>query len=49
MNIIDRVKRTRKEAEIASLIQRLQNHKASLYLILNVSNGLVSVSLCVSG
>ena len=49
MNIIDRMKWTRREAEIASLIQRLQNHKASLSLILNVLNGLVSDSSCVSG
>jgi len=42
MNILDRVKWTRKEAAIAGLIQRLQNHKASLSLILNILNGFVS-------
>lgn len=42
MGILDRVKWTRKEATIAGLIQRLQNHKASLSLILNILNGFVS-------
>ncbi len=41
MDILDRVKWTRKEAAIAGLIQRLQNHKASLSLILNILNGFV--------
>lgn len=43
MNILDRMKWARKEAAIASLIQRLQNHKASLSLILNILNGFVFV------
>ena len=39
MNILDRMRWVRKEGEIAALIQRLQNHKASLSLMLNVLNG----------
>ena len=39
MGIIDRVKWTKKEAAIKNLVQRLQNHKASLSLILNILNG----------
>lgn len=41
MDILDRIKWKRKEATIANLIQRLQNHKASLSLILNILNGFV--------
>ena len=41
MNTLDRAKWARKEAAIAGLIQRLQNHKASLSLILNILNGFV--------
>ena len=39
MSILDRLKWVRKEAEIEALIQRLQHHKASLSLILEVLNG----------
>ena len=39
MAILDRVKWVRKETEILGLVQRLQNHKASLSLMLNIMNG----------
>ena len=39
MNIIDRIQWSRKESFIASLIQRLQTHKASLSLIIAILNG----------
>ena len=39
MDILDRFKWARKESVIVGLIQRLQNHKASLSLILNILNG----------
>lgn len=38
MEIIDRIKWARKESILLSYVQRLQNHKASLSLILNVIN-----------
>lgn len=41
MVVIDRVNWVRKETEILGLVQRLQSHKASLSLILNVLNGFV--------
>ncbi len=39
MAALDRAKWARKEKTVSNLIQRLQNHKASLSLILNVLNG----------
>ena len=39
MDVLDRIRWVKKEARIASLIQLLQNHKASLSLILNILNG----------
>ena len=39
LDILDRFKWARKESAIVGLIQRLQNHKASLSLILNILNG----------
>ena len=39
MVMVDCMKWARKETAIKGLIQRLQNHKASLSLILNVLNG----------
>ncbi|KAI4255859.1 MAG: hypothetical protein L6R42_006533 [Xanthoria sp. 1 TBL-2021] len=48
MNILDRAKWARKEKAISNLMQRLQNHKASLSLILNVLNGYVYYSSLVN-
>ena len=46
MAILDRVKWVRKETEILRLVQRLQNHKVSLSLMLNIMNGsAIDVSL----
>lgn len=39
MGVIDRVNWVRKETEILGVVQRLQDHKASLSCILNVLNG----------
>ncbi|KAL8636173.1 MAG: hypothetical protein Q9226_009283 [Calogaya cf. arnoldii] len=39
MGVLDRAKWALKEKTISNLIQRLQNHKGSLSLILNVLNG----------
>ncbi|KAI4162786.1 MAG: hypothetical protein LQ342_003503 [Letrouitia transgressa] len=44
-DVLDRMKWARKETIITGLIQRLQNHKASLSLILNVINGFVVLEL----
>ena len=44
LSILDRLKWVRKETAIVDLIQRLQNHKASLSLVLSILNG--SVPLC---
>ena len=41
MRILDNMKWARKESEIMATIQRLQNHKASLSLILNILHGYV--------
>ena len=41
VDVLDRMKWARKETAVAGLIQRLQNHKASLSLMLNILNGLV--------
>ena len=41
-DVLDRVKWVRKESTIMGLIQRLQNHKASLSLVLDIMNGLVA-------
>ena len=41
MFMLDCMKWARKESDIARLIQRLQNHKASLSLMLNILNGFV--------
>ncbi|CAF9925345.1 hypothetical protein IMSHALPRED_006448 [Imshaugia aleurites] len=39
LDILDRLKWARKESAIMGLIQRLQNHKASLSLVLSILNG----------
>lgn len=44
MGILDRAHWARKEKAISNLVQRLQNHKASLSLILHVLNGYVGCS-----
>ncbi|KAL9044155.1 MAG: hypothetical protein Q9214_002686 [Letrouitia sp. 1 TL-2023] len=44
-DVLDRMKWARKETTITGIIQRLQNHKASLSLILNVINGFVILEL----
>ena len=41
MAVLDCMKWARKESAIMDLIQRLQNHKASLSLMLNILNGYV--------
>lgn len=41
LDILDRLKWARKESAIMGLIQRLQNHKASLSLVLSILNGFV--------
>jgi len=41
-SILDRVKWAKKESAVMSVVQRLQNHKASLSLMLNILNGLAS-------
>lgn len=41
LDVLDRVRWARKESAIEGLIQRLQNHKASLSLVLNILNGFV--------
>ncbi|KAL9628464.1 MAG: hypothetical protein Q9164_007266 [Protoblastenia rupestris] len=46
MDTLDRVKWIKKESTIKDLIQRLQSHKASLSLMLNILNGLVHVMIC---
>ena len=43
LDILDRLKWARKESAIMGLIQRLQNHKASLSLVLNILNGFVPI------
>lgn len=45
LDVLDRFKWARKESVIEGLIQRLQNHKASLSLILNILNGFALLSL----
>ena len=42
LDVLDCLKWARKEVEIAILVQRLQNHKASLALMLNILNGFVN-------
>ena len=42
MGILDRMRWTWKETDIMLLIQRLQHHKVSLSLMLNVINGFVA-------
>ena len=44
MSIIDRLKWRQKQSAIAELTQRLQNHKTSLSLILNIGNAFVGNS-----
>lgn len=39
MDILDRIKWARKESGIMAIVQRLQTHKASLSLMLNILNG----------
>ena len=43
LDILDRLWWARKESAIVDLIRRLQNHKASLSLVLNILNGFVSI------
>lgn len=47
MAIFDRARWARKEKVIGNLVQRLQNHKASLSLILHVLNGYVGCKLLI--
>ena len=42
LDVLDRLKWARKESVVMDLIRRLQNHKASLSLVLNILNGFVS-------
>ena len=44
LDLLDRLKWARKESVVVDLVQRLQNHKASLSLVLNILNGFVSDS-----
>lgn len=46
MGILDRAHWARKEKAIGNLVQRLQNHKASLSLVLQVMNGYVGSNYC---
>ena len=41
LDVLDRLKWVSKESVVVDLIQRLQNHKASLSLVLNILNGFV--------
>ncbi len=41
LDVLDRLKWARKESAIVDLIHKLQNHKASLSLVLNILNGFV--------
>lgn len=41
LDVLDCLKWAKKESVIVGLIQRLQNHKASLSLVLNILNGFV--------
>ena len=41
MRVLDNIKWARKENDIMVIVQRLQNHKASLSLMLDILNGLV--------
>ena len=41
LDVLDRLKWARKESVVVELVQRLQNHKASLSLVLNILNGFV--------
>lgn len=41
MNVLDHVKWARQQTDIMAIVQRLQNHKASLSLILNILHGWV--------
>ena len=45
LDLLDCLKWARKESAIAGLLQRLQNHKASLSLILDILNGFALVHL----
>ena len=47
MGILDRAHWARKEKAIGNLVQRLQNHKASLSLVLQVMNGYVGCNYCL--
>ena len=44
LDVLDRLKWAKKESVVVGLVQRLQNHKASLSLMLNILNGFVSKS-----
>ena len=48
MNILDGMKWARKEAEITAIIERLQHHKVSLSLMLNILTGLVYIISWIS-
>ena len=48
MGVLDCMKWARKEAEILAVVQRLQNHKASLSLMLNILNRFVVVDLILT-
>ena len=43
LDVLHCLKWSRKESAIVGLIQRLQNHKASLSLVLNILNGFVPI------
>lgn len=45
MDILDRIKWARKESAIMAITRRLQTHKASLSLMLNILNGYAVTSL----
>ena len=45
LDIVNRLKWARKESAITRLIQRLQNHKASLSLVLDILNGFALICL----
>ena len=45
LDILDRLKWARKESALAGLIQRLQNHKISLSLVLDILNGFALICL----
>lgn len=47
MDFLDRLKWVRQDSAIRSIIQRLQNHKASLSLVLDILNGFAFTCLFI--